>query len=423
MRLFATILLVLCLTMGIALATETALPAYTYPGNDATEAAVTAFMLEQWDRPDRFLTEEGDVGIPSPVIIRVEAQDEAHELVYGNFWFFRYKQTGDVLEMISGGEAPGIMTLEKTEDGWKVTAFDEAGDGEDYGQDIIRFSHGDTALEAQYFGSREEVLEEARIRFISAYVKANGLNITAYKDYGWDPVPLRLEEEAAEAGTIRGEIADGRYMLSVSVAAEDAGEWQADVLAQETAVVSLESAEVRDGVYTAVFAPVSDGAQTVVLRHYTGIACDQLNTFDLKVRDGKVEEVTGGSHTGSPLSAELDPYISGPWYQKDTQLMQLTLTANADNGWNLELVSPMTHGAYCYTATVYFDCELEALVFQDGAMYDLQADGTPMAEPRVTDGHGRIELIPIDSENLELALTWYADHAPEDEEIVFIRVK
>ena len=32
--------------------------------------------------------------------------------------------------------------------------------------------------------------EETRTQYIRAYAEANGLNITAYQDYGWDPVEL-----------------------------------------------------------------------------------------------------------------------------------------------------------------------------------------------------------------------------------------
>ena len=32
--------------------------------------------------------------------------------------------------------------------------------------------------------------EEVRTRFVREYVVANNLDIVAYKDFGWDPVPL-----------------------------------------------------------------------------------------------------------------------------------------------------------------------------------------------------------------------------------------
>ena len=71
-----------------------------------------------------------------------------------------------------------------------VTVMETAGDGEDYGKDIIRFADGDKELEEKFFTSGEQ-MEPIRTQFIRDYVEAAGINVTAYKDYGWDAVPLK----------------------------------------------------------------------------------------------------------------------------------------------------------------------------------------------------------------------------------------
>ena len=38
-----------------------------------------------------------------------------------------------------------------------------------------------------------EPQEEIRIRYIREYAEACGLAVTAYKDYGWDPIELPAE--------------------------------------------------------------------------------------------------------------------------------------------------------------------------------------------------------------------------------------
>lgn len=71
--------------------------------------------------------------------------------------------------------------------------MEEAGDGEDYVEDIKRFADGDQELADQYFAGADlgtEANQAIRTWFIKAYVEANGLNITAYQDYGWEPVEL-----------------------------------------------------------------------------------------------------------------------------------------------------------------------------------------------------------------------------------------
>lgn len=169
------------------------LPAYAYTGNDPVEGAVADAMAKD-SRAEQYRTEKGYVTIPCPIIHKTKMTDDTHAKVYGSLWILNYVQRGACLVNISGGEYPSVVTLEKTGDGWKVTAAEEAGDGEDYAADIERFADGDRELEDQYFagadlGSKEN--REIRTRFIREYVEANGLSITEYRDYGWDPVPLQ----------------------------------------------------------------------------------------------------------------------------------------------------------------------------------------------------------------------------------------
>ena len=42
----------------------------------------------------------------------------------------------------------------------------------------------------------------------------------------------------------------------------------------------------------------------------SGIACDEAFTWDLRVKDGAVQEVIGGSHAQAPDAAELPTAIS-----------------------------------------------------------------------------------------------------------------
>ena len=170
-----------------------ALPAYAYTGNDPIEGAV-ADALAKDSRAELYKTEKSYVTIPCPIIHKTEMTDDTHAKVYGSLWILNYVKRGTYLLNISGGEYPAVVSLEKAGDGWQVTAMEEAGYGEDYAEDIERFANGDRELEDQYFagadlGSAEN--REIRTRFIREYVEANGLGITEYRDYGWDPVPLQ----------------------------------------------------------------------------------------------------------------------------------------------------------------------------------------------------------------------------------------
>lgn len=75
-----------------------------------------------------------------------------------------------------------------------MTGLEEAGDGEDYAEDLKRFAGGDEALLKKYQEASDLMAPaqaEIRTRLIREYVESNGLNISAYQDYGWDPVPLK----------------------------------------------------------------------------------------------------------------------------------------------------------------------------------------------------------------------------------------
>ena len=171
---------------------EAGLPAYAYTGEDPIEGAI-ANMLASDGRAAQFLTESGYVTIPCPIIHKTEMVDDTHAKVYGSFWILNYVRRGETLFNISGGEYPAVIMLENADGRWQVTAMEEAGDGEDYVEDIERFADGDQELADQYFAGADlgaEANQAIRTQFIKAYVEANGLNITAYQDYGWEPVKL-----------------------------------------------------------------------------------------------------------------------------------------------------------------------------------------------------------------------------------------
>ena len=416
MKKLIVILLIACMTFaGAALAENSGLPAYAYPGEDPIEAAVTACIVE---KGKDYLLEDGAVTIPAPVILKTAEQEDGHLLVYGNFWVFNYVAKDHVLECISGGEYPGIMTLEKKGEGWETVSLETAGNGDDYAKDIQRFANGDAELEAAYFQSQdafEEPLKGIRTRFIRDYVNANGLDITAYQDYGWDAIPL--------TDTIVGRIEDGSYILRIPVQENETGEWVADDMSQDDSIVKLAYARLENGAYEVRYDPVGDGEMAVAIRHFNGIACDQAHTFDLLVKDGKIQEVTGGSYTASPTDEELAVYCVGEWREQETQFTQMTIGTNDEGLLTAEIISPMSHGAYLFRMTLHYDCELNAFMYDDGAVYELPiTDGeeTALGEPTQQNLGGRLLLLT--DENDQFLLSWYNQLTPDEPEIVFCQM-
>lgn len=224
---------------------------------------------------------------------------------------------------------------------------------------------------------------------------------------------------AEEAGTkITGNIEDGSYVLTVSLK-EDAGEWRADEMAQDDTVVKLAASGKENGVFTARYEPTGDGAVTVALRHYTEHGtCDEIHTFDLKVEGGAVTEVTSGSATAAPPEYDLDPFFSGEWLEKDTQFTALDVTKRIGDGWDIEIRSPLSHGAWVIRATAYYDCDYDAFVYADGVKYDLLPEGGTAEKPAAENLWGTLRFIGTEDEP---GLEWYDMAGMNGETLAFER--
>jgi hypothetical protein len=223
---------------------------------------------------------------------------------------------------------------------------------------------------------------------------------------------------AAGGNKINYLIEDGSFIIQIDDPEGDLG-WLADDMSQDDSVVKLYDADLIEDTFVVRYDPVGDGDMSVGVRHYTGIACDQMHTYELVVTDGKIADVTGGSITYTTPDDDLDPYFSGAWMEKDTQFTTMDIARDAFRGWNVTITSPMTHGAYVFTAHAEYDCELEALVYADGARYDMPAgyDGvSALTDPAETGLTGRLDLSEAKG---SIGLTWYDGSSETD----FERIK
>lgn len=171
--------------------TETAeLPDYEYPGPEAFYTVLYKYLIDTYS-PDY---PEAQVCIPCPVIVAEDESDKDDIRVYGDFWIFNYDLNGDVLENTSGGAYPGCIHLKSvdTAEGYEVTSMEVVEDGSGYTESAKKIfgKHYDDFAK---INSDDKSREETRAQIIANYVAANDLKITAFQDYGWDPVPLPEE--------------------------------------------------------------------------------------------------------------------------------------------------------------------------------------------------------------------------------------
>ncbi|MCR5733402.1 MAG: hypothetical protein K6G22_02240 [Lachnospiraceae bacterium] len=158
------------------------LPPYEYTGPELFYTVLFDYLIDEFaeNYPD------ADVSIPCPVIIAEDAYNQLYS-VYGDFWIFNYDKNGDILECESGGSYPGVMHIRSTDTGYEVEDMEIVEDGSNY-TDSAKKIFGDHYKE--FTEITEEDREYLRGYIIKEYVDMNGLDITAYKDYGWDPVKL-----------------------------------------------------------------------------------------------------------------------------------------------------------------------------------------------------------------------------------------
>lgn len=166
--------------------TKSSLPAYEYPGPELYYTVLYDYMAKELGQ----YFDAADVGIPCPVIIYEDESNKEDIRVYGDFQFYNYSLDGDTLKTESGGSFPGCIHIKSTDSGYEVTGFDRVEDGSGFTTSAKKIfgSHYDA-----YISRDEREAEKTRAQIIANYVAANGLGITQYQDYGWDPVKLPEE--------------------------------------------------------------------------------------------------------------------------------------------------------------------------------------------------------------------------------------
>ena len=236
---------------------------------------------------------------------------------------------------------------------------------------------------------------------------------------------VMAEDAGAPAALeIKNQIENDSYVISIPVEDGDQG-WYADPLEEKDGIVKLAEAGIVDGFFTAKYEAVSDGDATVTIRHfYTGTACDQVMTWDLHVEGGVIQEATGGSNAMTIPEDDqemLTPYISGEWAEAETQFSLMTVAENPELGWDVEIVSPVSHGAYVFKTTMYSDCE-KGFVYDKGKYWDVPVTDSE-EEPELGEAKvaGTTGSFTFDGDENSLKLVWQDDQRP-DETIVFERM-
>ena len=171
-------------------ASSASLPAYEYPGPEAFYYDMYKFIIDEFSGD----YEKAEVCIPCVQIVAEEMEDPEDNRVYGIFSVFNYNLNGDILECVSGGVYPGVIHVKKDlkNGGYVFTKAEIVEDGTNYTESAKKI-FGDHYDDFEKLSADDKAGEETRAQIIANYVAANDLKISAYQDYGWDPVTLPEE--------------------------------------------------------------------------------------------------------------------------------------------------------------------------------------------------------------------------------------
>ena len=161
------------------------LPAYSYPDGDPILSAVCDYMISG---PGSHY-DKADLSIPCINLVAVDEQDPDDVRVYADFWILNFDLDGTVLQTKSGGSFPGCMHLARKDGAYEVKDFEITTDGAGFDESAKKI-FGDRYEAFGKVHSDGDAREELIRQTLADYVSANKLDITAYKDYGWDPVEL-----------------------------------------------------------------------------------------------------------------------------------------------------------------------------------------------------------------------------------------
>ena len=155
-----------------------------YIANNRKEQALRDAISEYLVREIGVQYLQGELCIPTLMMVA-----EEDSLVYGDFWIFWYNLLGDTLQMVSGGNHAGRMTISYHDGQPAVTAFEQTvdGAGNDASAKRIFGSHYDICCNMH---SNADVREAVRREQLGEYIRRHNIPARYYQDYGWPAVEL-----------------------------------------------------------------------------------------------------------------------------------------------------------------------------------------------------------------------------------------
>jgi len=133
---------------------------------------------------------QGELCLPTLMIVAEEDSETEHMFVYGDFWVFWYNVSHDTLKTVSGGNHAGRMTISEAGDSLYVSAFWETEDGAGNAASAKRI-FGDHYDVYESMHANEAVREAVRREQLEEMIQRYHWHFRYYQDYGWPAVQFK----------------------------------------------------------------------------------------------------------------------------------------------------------------------------------------------------------------------------------------
>ncbi|MBR0367930.1 MAG: hypothetical protein IJH86_05995 [Clostridia bacterium] len=122
-------------------------------------------------------------------------------------------------------------------------------------------------------------------------------------------------------------------------------------------------------------------------------------------------------------AADADAALIGDWQTED-QFSQMTIEKNpAGEDWDVEIASPLTHGAYIFKTTIRYDEDRHCFTYNKGKFWDVPiTDSEEVAELGEAKVAGTIGTFTFTGDPEDPVLTWEDDSRP-GEAVVFYKAQ
>ena len=322
--------------------------------------------------------------------------------------------------------------------------------------DLVRFAFENAIWDANIRGMRDSMLEaweglseEERSRFDENFMGAvvplldeafGGYDAVAGQfgdaGVGDDMAYLAENREARESwqtllantltlgnddgAAMEARVDEGRFCLYIPMDEFDEGYWTLPL--QDESVVRLVSERMTQDGYRAELAPVADGDIDLRFMHMDGIACVEYYDYALTVKDGEIQEPGEAAHGEAIDEWDQDEQMADHW--EDPSGLAVMDIAKNGKGYDVEIVAADASGAHVWTMTVYYDCELEAYVYDNGARYATEITDSEDADLGEAEYRGQGGKLYFEAQaDGEQALRWFENGDEAEKPLCFVKVR